>query len=243
MLRSGHKGIGSILLDDGEPGPGKFTAADRAGVYEAYGWVNGKVGDLSSPATVVARVRSAASVTPNVMAAGQYPALLLTRLSNWLAVYDANSSIAGGGSRQTIIDARDTAGTLLAKGLSRVRHFYCSVSDDVDQAPLLKQVGMQPRRDKGAAQADPKPDAPGVVSFDAATRTLQVAALPSHATSLRAYRQAAGGPVELAGVSSNGTVSVSAFSALLPGVTYTFWLAGHNSEGDGPISNKVTFTA
>ena len=33
------------------------------------------------------------------------------------------------------------------------------------------------------------------------------------------------------------------FAALSPGVTYTFWLAGHDSEGDGPISNKVTFTA
>ena len=29
-------------------------------------------------------------------------------------------------------------------------------------------------------------------------------------------------------------------SPLTPGVTYEFWIVGHNSQGDGPESNHVT---
>ena len=38
-------------------------------------------------------------------------------------------------------------------------------------------------------------------------------------------------------------LSVTAFAPLTPGVSYEVWLAGHNSRGDGPESNRVTFTA
>jgi hypothetical protein len=57
-------------------------------------------------------------------------------------------------------------------------------------------------------------------------------------------RQAAGGTPELAGTGDPGslTVSVVQFSPLNPGVTYDFWIVGHNSQDDGPESNHVTHT-
>ena len=42
---------------------------------------------------------------------------------------------------------------------------------------------------------------PGAVTLNAALKTLSLATLPAHATSLRAYRQAAGGQPELCGSS------------------------------------------
>ena len=81
------------------------------------------------------------------------------------------------------------------------------------------------------------------MTFNAATRELTVAALPANATSIRAFRKPAGGDAEQAGVSTTTTVSVTAFAPLTPGVSYEVWLVGKNSRGDGPESNKVTFTA
>jgi Fibronectin type III domain len=63
------------------------------------------------------------------------------------------------------------------------------------------------------------------------------------ATFIRACRQPAGGPAEDGGVSNTTTVSVVDFTPLTPGVTYTVWVVGVNSSGEGPISNKITFTA
>ena len=68
-------------------------------------------------------------------------------------------------------------------------------------------------------------------------------ALPAHATSLRAFRKPAGGTAELAGTSTTTSVSVLAGGPLTPGVTYEFWLVGHNFRGDGPESNHLTHTA
>jgi len=104
----------------------------------------------------------------------------------------------------------------------------------------LAQTAEQPRRDRGEAEPEPFPDPAGTATFDAATSTLSVPALPAHATSLRAFRQPLGGTAELAGTSTTTTVSVLAAGPLSPGVTYEFWLVGHNFQGDGAESNHVT---
>ena len=62
-----------------------------------------------------------------------------------------------------------------------------------DQTPELAKIGKQPRRPPGGAEPQPLPDAPGPATFDAATSTLSVPALPAHATSLRAFRKPLGG--------------------------------------------------
>ena len=61
-------------------------------------------------------------------------------------------------------------------------------SDDEDQTPELAQTAEQPRRDRGEAEPEPFPDPACTATFNAATSTLSVPALPAHATSLRAFR-------------------------------------------------------
>ena len=153
---------------------------------------------------------------------------------------NANQPIATGGTAQAATAARDLALDDLETINDRVRFFYCSASDDEDQTPELAKIGKQPRRPPDGAQPQPLPDAPGPATFDAAALTLSVAAMPDHATTLRAFRQPAGGSAELAGTSTTTTVSVVAAGPLTPGVTYEFWIVGHNSQGDGPESNHVT---
>gem|GEM_PF-3820609 len=53
----------------------------------------------------------------------------------------------------------------------------------------------------------------------------------------------AGGAATVAGVSSTATVSVVGISPLSPGVNYQAWVVGVNSRGEGPASNKLSFTA
>ena len=47
------------------------------------------------------------------------------------------------------------------------------------------KIGRQPRRDAGAAAAQPLPAAPGPATFDAAALSLTVSALPDHDAALR----------------------------------------------------------
>ena len=51
------------------------------------------------------------------------------------------------------------------------------------------------------------------------------------------------GTAEPAGTSGTTTVSLTDLGPLTPGVTYEFWLVGHNSRGDGPESDHVTYVA
>jgi len=67
--------------------------------------------------------------------------------------------------------------------------------------------------------------------------------MPAHTSFLRAKRQPAGGPETDAGVSNDTTVSVVGIAPLTPGVSYQVWVVGVNSRGEGPESNKITFTA
>ena len=238
LLHNAYNHIGAIPSDD-------LSEADRAHVYTAYGWAGGVLGDLQSTVRVeqLANLASSATADASVPAAGKYPAGLVTRIANWLATFDAASLIATGGNRQVLIAQRNAAGELLHAVISRVRLFYGSASDDGDQTPELAKIGMQPRRDPGDAQPLPAPDAPGTATFNPATRELTIPAMPNHATFLRCYRQPAGGPETVAGVSNTTTVSAVGFVPLTPGVTYDAWVVGANSRGEGPASNRITFTA
>src|SRR5581483_10243195 len=238
LLRNGFSFIASVPDDD-------LPAAQRAQVLAAYGWEGGLIGDLESPSRIETLANLVATVAPDasVPAAGKYPATLVTRIANWLATYDATNLLANGGSMQTLVKQRNDARDLLESAISRVRHFYCSASDDGESTPELAKIGMQPKRAPGDAQPQPLPDAPGAVTFNAATRELTIPAVPAHATFIRAFRQPAGGAAESAGVSNTNTVSVVGVTPLTPGVKYTFWLVGENSRGKGPESAFVEFTA
>lgn len=217
--------------------------ADVNDALESYGWERGLLGDLASPLRIEALAAQAASATPGLDPAVRYPAALLSRIANWLGILRANKSIAGGGTVSDVVNDKDAAREALLAAIGRVRFYYCSASDERDQTPELAKIGLQPRRDSGDAQPQPLPDVPGTATFNAATRELTIPDLPDHATSIKGWRQPAGGQPEVAGVSVGVTVSVSDFSPLVPGVSYTVWVTGHNSRGDGPAGNKVTFTA
>lgn len=219
-----------------------ITVADRATVFTAYGWVSGELGEFSD-ARIESLARQAADATPAIAnPAHRYPTALLDLIAAQLALVNLNQTAATGGTAQTATDLRDKALTLLETANDRVRFHYCSASDDEDQTPELAKIGKQPRRDKGAASG-PVPGAPGAATFDAAAKTLSVPALPEGATSLRAYRKAAGGEPELAGTSTGTTVSVVGVGPLTVGVAYELWVVGHNAQGDGPESNHVNHTA
>ncbi len=236
LLRDGYnfvQGLGSFAITD----------ADRIGLFTAYGWESGLVG-IFNDARVEALANQAITVTPTIAdATHRYPAALLTLITAQLAIVNTNQPIATGGSAQGATDARDAALVLLQLINARVRFFYCNASDDLDQTAELVSIGRQPRRDAGAAAAQPLPAVPGQATFNAADLSLSVSALPDHATTLRAFRRPAGGTAELAGTSGTTTVSLTDLGPLTTGVTYEFWLVGHNSQGDGPQSNHVTHVA
>lgn len=238
LERNGHSFILSVPEDD-------LPEAQRAQVFVSYGWEGGVLGDLSAPSRIEALANLAAAVAPDatVPAAGKYPASLVARIANWLAIYDAANLLATGGSQQILIQQRNAARDLLESAVSRVRHYYCQAGDDGDQTPELAKIGMQPKRNPGDAQPQPPPDAPGTATFSAATRELTIPAMPAHATFLRSFRKPAGGSAESAGVSNTNVVSVVGVTPLTPGATYELWVVGENSRGKGPESNHVSFTA
>lgn len=236
LLRDGFnfvQGLGSFAISD----------ADRLGVFTAYGWESGLVGDFTD-ARIESLANQAITATPGIAdPAHRYPAALLTLITTQLGILNANQPLATGGAAQAATDARDDALELLLLMNARVRFFYCNASDDLDQTPELVKIGRQPRRASGDAQSQPLPSATGTATFDATALTLTIPAPPDHATSIRAYRKPAGGVAELAGTSTTNVVSVIAAGPLTPGVTYEFWLVGRNSQGEGPESNHITHVA
>ncbi len=236
LLRDGYnviQGIGSFAI----------TNADRLGVFTAYGWESGLIGEFTD-ARVEALANQAITATPSITnAAYRYPAALLTLITAQLAIVNASQPLATGGTAQAAIAARDLSLDLLQTANDRVRFWYCSASDDEDQTPELAKIGRQTRRASGDAASQPLLSTTGTATFDAVALTLTIPALPDHATSIRAFRKPAGGVAQLAGTSTTNVVSVVAAGPLTAGVTYELWLVGHNSQGDGPESNHITHVA
>lgn len=235
-VRDGYyfvKGLGSYQI----------TAADRLAVFTSYGWESGEVGDFTD-ARIESLANQAITATPLITnAAYRYPTALLDLITAQLVIVNANQPTATGGTAEAATNLRNLALELLRPANDRVRFFYCSASDDEDKTPELAKIGKQPRRDAGEAESQPFPDAPGTATFDTVAKTLSIPALPTHGTSIRAFRKPAGGVAELAGTSSDTTVSVVAMGPFTPGVTYELWVTGHNFRGDGPESNHVSYTA
>ena len=237
LLRNGYSYLLSIPEED-------LPYAQQKQALESYAWEGSVLGDMTSPARVESLARQVAVVAADttIPSVAKYPASLASRISNWLGILEGTDVLAGGGSHQTLVHQRNGSRDLLLTAISRVRHFYCSASDDVESTPELARINMQPRRARGEAQPQPKPDTAGTVTFNATTHELSLEALPAHATFLRAYRQVVGGEPELAGVSTTTAVSVVAYSPLATGAQYTVWVVGANSHGEGPSSNKIAVT-
>ena len=236
LLRNGYNALNAVPEED-------VPVAEIADALETYGWEGGNLGDLVTASRVVALAQLTGQVSPSLPAAVRYPANVLSRLTTWLGVWSANRVIAEGGALSTLVDDKDAKRDALLAANMRVRFLYCAASDEGDFTPELARIGDQPRRMPGEAQPQPLPDLPGTATFNPATREMTIPVLPAHATSLIAFRQPAGAPAEQAGVSTTNVVGVADFSPLTAGVTYTLWVVGRNSRGNGPESNRITFTA
>lgn len=219
------------------------TAADKLDALVSLGFEDGQLGDLEDPTHLASLADQIVRENGALPVAVRVPTTITSRLANWLAILRANEDIAGGGAREIITENKDTARDGLLRKIARVRLYVASTTDEGESDPALALYGFQPKRDPGDAQPQPLPDAPGTATFDAVTRLLTIPALPAHATSIVAWRQAAGGEAEPVGISITTSVSVSETSPLVPGVTYQLWVTGRNSRGDGLPSNKITYTA
>ena len=144
-LRDGYnfiRGIGSYAISD----------ADRMGLFVSYGWEKGEIGTLTD-ARIESMANQAITTTPAIGdPAHRYPPAQMTRIIDDLAAVNANQPLATGGDRQGATRSRDDALLLMRRITARVRFFYSSASDDIDQTPELAKIGFQPRRHRGKAQ-------------------------------------------------------------------------------------------
>lgn len=236
LARNVHSYIEAIPEEDA-------SQADKMAALVALGFEQGEIGVLLDTAhlfTIIDDVLMNNASLPGVL---QIPATIVNRMVNWKGVYDANVGLAGGGGRETLTLAKNDAKAMLLARIGRVRLFLCSCSDLGEQDPVLASYDFQPKRDPGDAQPQPKPLVAGPATWDAAARMLSVAALPQHATRLKAWRKIAGGEAEPCGMSETTSVNAAETAPFIPGGVYELWVTGRNSAGDGPISNKITWTA
>lgn len=236
LIRNTHNEILSKPDDD-------VPAGEKEDALVTLGFDQGELGDLKDTVRVATLAQQILDENPNLPTSVRVSASIINRLTNWVGILNANQTIANGGARAAVTSAKNPARDLLLKRLARARLFYCSCTDEGEGDPFLARMDFQPKRDPGDAQPQPKPAAAGTATFDAATRILTIAALPEHATSIRAWRQSLGGAPEPCGISETTSVSAADVSPFIPGVTYDVWVTGHNSAGDGPASNKIRFTA
>ena len=236
LLRDGFnfvQGLGGYQITEGQ----------RLAVLTSYGWESGLIGTFTD-GRIESLANEAINATPTIAnPAHRYPAALVTLIQTQLDLVNLNQPTATGGAAQASTTATNVAVDLLTILNSRVRFFYCGASNNLDQTDELRKIGRQPRRDAGDAAGQPLPGPTGTATFDAPALTLALPVLPDSATSLRAFRQPAGGTAEPCGTSTTTTVSVVGIGPLTPGVTYQFWTVGHNSRGDGPESNRITHVA
>ena len=220
LLRDGFnfvQGLGSYQITEGE----------RLAVLTSYGWESGLIGTFTD-ARVESLANEAINATPTIAnPAHRYPAALVTLIQTQLDLVNQNRPTATGGAAQASTTATNNAVDRLPVLNSRVRFYYCSASNDLDQTDPLKKISRQPCYDAGDGTGQPLPGAAGTATFDAATLTLTLPVLPNRATSLRAFRQPTEGTAEPCGTLTTTTVSV----------------VGHNSRGDGPESNHLTHVA
>ena len=89
------------------------------------------------------------------------------------------------------------------------------------------------------------PATPGLPTWAPATRTLTLAAMPTGATRLEAWREGPGGMPELLAIGERGALSVQIPATVTfdIGDLYQLWLQSRNSRGSSPAGPKVSWAA
>ncbi len=154
QLRESKKIVGSLLRDGYNHIRAiptfEINSDERLGAFIAYGWDNGKMGNLADESYLLTLARQALRITPEVEPVkARYPQAILTRLETELNTLTDAFAISKIGTRQQATRARNTAMEALEKALARVRHHYCQASDETDQSAELARIGFQPRRVSG----------------------------------------------------------------------------------------------
>ena len=220
-----------------------ISDATRLQLMESYGFSGGVAGDFDDARREelgrLAPLAASISV-PNV--SWHYSPSLLAVIAGDYATLQAFQALATGGARQLATLAVTTQTDLVTDAVARVRGYYISASDLGDRTPELARIGLQPRRLPGEAGSGLLPDAPLTPVHDAAAHTLTIPALPGNSSSIRAYRQAPGGPRELAGISLTPVVSAVMAGPLAAGVTYDAWVVGVLENREGPESPRISIT-
>ena len=135
----------------------------------------------------------------------------------------------------TILNAR------VAKQCFRNVGIAISIWCDEDDNPRIEGLyDMALIRDEAPAL----PAAPGLPTWDPATRTLSVAAMPDRASRLEVYRLGPGGAPELLVVGESGATSVviPAIYIFTPGSLYQLYMKGRNGRGSSEAGPSVSWT-
>ncbi len=156
LLHEGYNAITAIRST-------KITEAERLEVYTAYGWSGGNLGEFNDARTLGLARLALASDLDIEKPEWEYAADLKADLAAQLAIFDAKADDRTGGDRMEATKQRDKALELFQTMLSRVRHYLCSASDDVDQSPELRRHGFKVRKDRVKA-AKPAPAGGGAAA-------------------------------------------------------------------------------
>jgi hypothetical protein len=148
LLRDGYNGITAIRSS-------KITDGERLEVYTAYGWAGGNLGDFNDARTLGLARLALDDDLDIEKPEWEYAADLKTEIAAQLAIFDAKADDRTGGERMDATKARNEALELFQTMLSRVRHYLCSASDDVDQSPELRRNGFKVRKDRAKAAKTP----------------------------------------------------------------------------------------
>jgi hypothetical protein len=144
LLHDGYHGIKAIRGT-------KITDGERLEVYTAYGWAGGNLGEFNDARTLGLARLALDDDLDLEKPEWEYAADLKTDIAAQLAIFDAEAEDRTGGDRMEATKARNAALELFQAMLSRVRHYLCSASDDVDQSPELRRSGFKVRKERAKA--------------------------------------------------------------------------------------------
>ena len=144
ILRMAYNGIGAIVGANIQPGG--ITAADRLAVFTAYGWEKGQLGDFTDERILVLGKLALQGETTISTPAWRYSTTLVSIIRAQLHTIGVEDRVGCGGHHPVSHADRVEQRNLLETHLYRVRHHYCSASDDLDTTKELAKISFHPRR-------------------------------------------------------------------------------------------------
>lgn len=137
-----------------------ISRGEKLEVFTAYGWSAGHLGIFSDARTIgLCRLAVSGDVELD-KPEWAYSAALQAEIIKQLALYDANADDRTAGERMSATKIRNEAQDLFETSLSRVWHFLCSATDDIDQWPELRRYGFNVRKNRSTSKKMVAPASP-----------------------------------------------------------------------------------